>query len=119
MSSERVSSISRKVATKKKAAKKASKASRAAGSSPKRSVLKRELSDTGNDRRYVRRNEKGKFIEVEEVSRSLSHGVKRRTKTKVSAGAKTKVPTDQTDNFVDLANKHMERAWEKIYARRG
>lgn len=47
---------------------------------------KRELIDTGNDKRYVRRNEKGQFEEVDEQSRSLSQDVKRHAKTTVKSG---------------------------------
>jgi hypothetical protein len=35
-------------------------------------MTKRELIDTGNDKRYVRREEDGKFKESVDVSRSLS-----------------------------------------------
>jgi hypothetical protein len=45
---------------------------------------KRELIDTGTDKRYVRRDEKGKFKESADVSRSLSadarHDAKHETK---------------------------------------
>jgi hypothetical protein len=47
---------------------------------------KRELIDTGNDKRYVRRNEKGQFDEVDEQSRSLSQDVRKPAKTKVKSG---------------------------------
>jgi hypothetical protein len=47
---------------------------------------KRELIDTGNDKRYVRRNEKGQFDEVDDVSRSLSQDVKKHAKTTVKSG---------------------------------
>ena len=47
---------------------------------------KRELIDTGNDKRYVRRDEKGRFDEVDDQSRSLSQDVKRKARTKVPAG---------------------------------
>ena len=46
----------------------------------------RELIDTGNDKRYVRRDEKGRFDEVDNQSRSLSQDVKHHAKTKVKAG---------------------------------
>ena len=35
-------------------------------------MSKRELIDTGNDKRYVRRNEQGQFKESVDVGRSLS-----------------------------------------------
>ena len=47
---------------------------------------KRELIDTGNDKRYVRRDDKGRFEEVDEQSRSLSQDVRKSAKTKVPAG---------------------------------
>ncbi|HYV03417.1 MAG TPA: hypothetical protein VFB82_02465 [Blastocatellia bacterium] len=47
---------------------------------------KRELIDTGNDKRYVRRDEKGRFDEVVDVGRSLAQDVKNTAKTKVPAG---------------------------------
>ena len=46
----------------------------------------RELIDTGNDKRFVRRNEQGQFAEVSDVGRSLSQDVKQHAKTKVPAG---------------------------------
>jgi hypothetical protein len=46
----------------------------------------RELIDTGQDKRYVRRDEKGQFEEVDEVSRSLSQDVRREAKTEVKPG---------------------------------
>jgi hypothetical protein len=52
----------------------------------KSGAAKRELIDTGNDKRYVRRNEKGQFDEVDDQSRSLSQDVKKKAKTKVSSG---------------------------------
>ncbi|MDX6613957.1 MAG: hypothetical protein QOD75_3143 [Blastocatellia bacterium] len=47
---------------------------------------KRELIDTGSDKRYVRRNEKGQFDEVDDVGRSLSQDVRRHAKTEVKSG---------------------------------
>ena len=41
----------------------------------------RGLVDTGTDKRYVRRNEKGQFKESDDVGRSLSQGVRRKGKT--------------------------------------
>jgi hypothetical protein len=52
----------------------------------KKSGSKRELIDTGNDKRYVRRDEKGRFDEVEDVGRSLSQDVRKHAKTEVPAG---------------------------------
>jgi hypothetical protein len=46
----------------------------------------RELIDTGTDKRFVRRNEKGQFDEVTDVGRSLSQDRKQQAKTKVPPG---------------------------------
>jgi len=46
---------------------------------------KRELIDTGTDKRYMRRNKKGEFKESDDVSRSLSQDV-RRKETVVKSG---------------------------------
>jgi hypothetical protein len=46
----------------------------------------RELIDTGTDKRYVRRDEKGQFKESDDVGRSLSQDVKREAKTEVKPG---------------------------------
>ena len=48
--------------------------------------MPRELIDTGNDKRYVRRDEKGQFKEVVDVGRSISQDMKRKAKTTVKAG---------------------------------
>lgn len=47
---------------------------------------KRELIDTGTDKRFVRRNEKGQFSEVVDVGKSLSQDRKRKAKTEVPSG---------------------------------
>ena len=47
----------------------------------KRSSSKRELIDTGTDKRYVRRDEEGKFKESDDVGKSLSQDRKRQAKT--------------------------------------
>ena len=52
----------------------------------KKSATKRELIDTGTDKRYVRRDDEGRFDEVDDVGRSLSQDVKKKAKTKVPAG---------------------------------
>ena len=46
----------------------------------------RELVDTGRDKRFVRRNEKGQFDEVTDVGRSLSRDRKQVAKHKVPPG---------------------------------
>jgi hypothetical protein len=48
---------------------------------------KRELIDTGTDKRYVRRNERGtSFIGSDDVGRSLAADRRRRAKTKAKSG---------------------------------
>jgi hypothetical protein len=47
---------------------------------------KRELLDTGTDKRYVRRDEAGHFDEVVDVGRSLSQDRKRSAKTVAKPG---------------------------------
>lgn len=42
---------------------------------------KRELIDTGSDKRYVRRDEKGQFEEIEDVGRSSAQDQKRDGRT--------------------------------------
>jgi hypothetical protein len=46
----------------------------------------RELIDTGTDKRYVRRDEQGRFGESDDVGRSLAQDVKRAAKTEVKPG---------------------------------
>ena len=52
----------------------------------KGSAAKRELVDTGNDKRYVRRDEEGRFDEVDDQGRSLAQDVKKKAKTEVESG---------------------------------
>ncbi|MEP9380377.1 hypothetical protein ABLE91_27185 [Aquabacter sp. CN5-332] len=49
-------------------------------------MTKRELIDTGSDKRYVRRDEKGQFKESDDVGKSLAQDVRKSAKTKVKAG---------------------------------
>ena len=46
----------------------------------------RELIDTGDDKRFVRRNEKGQFDEVSDVGRSLAQDRKQQAKHTVPPG---------------------------------
>jgi hypothetical protein len=46
----------------------------------------RELIDTGTDKRFVRRDEKGRFSESDDVGRSLGRDVKQHAKTKSKKG---------------------------------
>ena len=52
----------------------------------KRTAAKREVIDTGTDKRYVRRTPKGQFKESDDVGRSLAKDVRRAAKTKVKSG---------------------------------
>ncbi len=52
----------------------------------KKSSDKRELIDTGNDKRFVKRDENGQFKESVDVGRSLSQDVRKNAKTKVKPG---------------------------------
>jgi hypothetical protein len=52
----------------------------------KRSVAKRELINTGTDKRYVRRNQSGRFKESDDVGRSLAQDRQRKAKTKSKPG---------------------------------
>lgn len=54
--------------------------------SSKKSASKRELIDTGKDKRYIRRDDSGRFSESDDVGRSLSKDVRQRAKTKVPLG---------------------------------
>ena len=46
----------------------------------------RELIDTGRDKRYVRRDDEGKFDEVVDVGRSLAQDRQQAAKPKVPPG---------------------------------
>ena len=52
----------------------------------KKSSGARELIDTGTDKRFVRRDDKGQFKESDDVGRSLSRDVKQHAKTKSKKG---------------------------------
>ena len=52
----------------------------------KNNTGKRELVDTGTDKRYVKRDEKGQFKESDDVGRSLAQDVRHHAKTKVKPG---------------------------------
>lgn len=47
---------------------------------------KRELIDTGTDKRYVRRDDRGRFHESDDVGRSLSMDRKRHAKHTAKPG---------------------------------
>jgi hypothetical protein len=52
----------------------------------KKSAGKRELIDTGRDKRYVRRDSEGKFNESDDVGRSLSKDRKTKAARTAKAG---------------------------------
>ena len=52
----------------------------------KKKSQKRELIDTGKDKRYVRRDPGGKFKESDDQGRSLSQDRRKKAKTKVKSG---------------------------------
>lgn len=49
-------------------------------------MTKRELIDTGSDKRYVRRDSEGRFKESDDVGRSLSQDRRRDADTRVKPG---------------------------------
>ena len=53
---------------------------------PKRASGRRELIDTGRNKMYGRRDERGQFTEMDDVSRSLSTDQRRNAKTKAPRG---------------------------------
>jgi hypothetical protein len=48
--------------------------------------MPRELIDTGTDKRYVRRDEEGRFKESDDVGRSSASDQRRDAKTKTKKG---------------------------------
>ncbi|CAN5725322.1 hypothetical protein BH18ACI5_BH18ACI5_18080 [soil metagenome] len=67
----------------KKAAKSGAKKT---GAAKKRSTSKRELNDTGTDKRYVTRTAKGRFKESDDVSRSASADQRKPARRKTKSG---------------------------------
>ena len=56
------------------------------GMADKKTKSHRELIDTGRDKRFVRRDDRGEFDEVSDVGRSLAQDRKQAAKTKVPPG---------------------------------
>lgn len=52
----------------------------------RKQAAKRELVNTGTDKRYVRRDARGQFKESDDVGRSLSADRRRAAKTKAPKG---------------------------------
>ena len=53
---------------------------------PEKKTSKRELIDTGRDKRFVRRDDKGQFEEVVDVGRSLTQDRRQHSKKTVPPG---------------------------------
>lgn len=53
---------------------------------PRKKAAKRELIDTGTDKRYVRRDEKGQFKESDDVGRSLAADRRQHAQTTSTSG---------------------------------
>jgi hypothetical protein len=58
----------------------------AATSSTRKKAARRELIDTGRDKRYVRRDSAGKFNESDDVGKSLAQDRRRKAKRVVKTG---------------------------------
>ena len=52
----------------------------------RKKATKRELIDTGTDKRFVRRGAAGKFKESDDVGKSLSADRRKKAKAKVKSG---------------------------------
>ncbi|HYE30931.1 MAG TPA: hypothetical protein VEH27_05865 [Methylomirabilota bacterium] len=52
----------------------------------KSTARKRELIDTGRDKRFVRRDDQGQFKESDDVGRSLAQDRRRKAKTVAKSG---------------------------------
>jgi hypothetical protein len=52
----------------------------------RKKAAKRELIDTGKDKRFVRRGTGGKFKESDDVGKSLTADRRKKAKTKVRSG---------------------------------
>ena len=68
------------------AKKAANSAAKKAGAAKKRSTSKRELNDTGSDKRYVKRTAKGRFKESDDVGRAASADRRKSAKKKTKSG---------------------------------
>jgi hypothetical protein len=52
----------------------------------RKTAAKRELINTGSDKRFVRRGAAGKFKESDDVGKSLTQDRRKKAKTKVKSG---------------------------------
>jgi len=90
----------------KKGSDKGAGKSAAAKRSAKKSGRRGGMSNTGTDKRYVRRDEKGQFKESDDVGRSLSRDVKREAKTNIKPGQGSRA--DQKPGSWDVPSKPRE-----------
>jgi hypothetical protein len=58
----------------------------ASGKGNTRKAAKRELIDTGSDKRYMRRDSQGQFKESDDVGRSLGQDRRKKAKAVVKSG---------------------------------
>ncbi len=49
-------------------------------------MARREVIDTGTDKRFVRRDDQGQFRESDDVGKSISQDMKRKAKTETKSG---------------------------------
>jgi hypothetical protein len=70
----------------------------------KRSTSKRELIDTGKNKMYAKRTAKGRFKEMDDVSRSLSADRRKKAKKRTKSGF-----GDQGDRKRTTATKRKKR----------
>ena len=75
-----------KKSSKKKPAKTTKKAVKAAKKAPARKAAKRELIDTGSDKRFVRRGAAGQFKESDDVGKAAASDQRMKAKTKAKRG---------------------------------
>ena len=74
----------------------------------KRASGKRELIDTGTDKRYVKRDAKGQFKESDDVGRSLAADRRQKAKTTTKSGY-----GDQGDRKTSKASKASKTSKKK------
>jgi hypothetical protein len=86
MANQRGDRIMAKKKAAKKSAGKKSAAKKSAKKTGRKKAAKRELIDTGTDKRYVRRGKGGRFKESDDVGRSLSMDRRRKAKTRSKSG---------------------------------
>lgn len=78
--------MAKKKAAKKAAPKKGAKKTAKKKSAKKKASGKRELIDTGRDKRFVRRDAEGQFKESDDVGRSLSADRRKKAKSAAKPG---------------------------------